>query len=130
MDKVWLVTCGEYSGYFIDKAFTSEAAADAYATHLNKEKFHSRCRVEDFDLDSEFDPERKYWQVEDGPPTTARETGYVPNHNDLGRVRVRQNLEARTKSLYVLITADTEEAAIKIAAEKFAQYKAEKAGIA
>jgi hypothetical protein len=113
-EKVWVVTDGEYSGYHIIGAFSTEAKADEFVSLFGG-------RVEEWDLDPFQKAVRRgvrAWSVrmdEDGDNATATVRGVPEDHP-------RPYFYRRTLSYHYgfwgCVHAKTEKQAIKIANDK------------
>lgn len=68
--KVYIVTAGEYSDYHIDRVFTDQAAAEAYAALRRQSPISMGARVEEYDTDNRVPAQRtvyQCWQRLTGP---------------------------------------------------------------
>lgn len=147
MDKVWIVTKGEYSDYRIVRMFSDKGAAERYAKTFSRTQYGEDASVEEWDVDRDFDPQRIYWRVvtysgghvyagRDGTGISAHRQEDLPEDVVLNLVaddnarhqwtRMRPGYQQWS----VWVQAEEEAKALKIGSDLFAQYKAEKAGIA
>jgi len=123
--KIYVVTQGEYSGDRIITATQDENLANAIAKKFDSEFYHTNIEVYE-DAAIMLKP---CWFVqfdEDGSVKTCFEDSeHADGYHQLNYCSFGNSL--RTLGVHVL--ADNATAAIKIAAEKRAQYLAEKAGV-
>ena len=120
MNKVYIVTSGEYSDYQIDAVFSTEEKAHEYIQQPG-----SDYRIEVFDIDNEVKKETKLWEVgmyyEDftlKKSCIAWSDLYIAD-----TFHVFDDCYGK-KVLYQYIETDSMDRAIKIASERIAQIKA------
>lgn len=133
MDSVWVVTTGMY----IECIFSDEATARQYAASLGGDS----VSVDEYGVDSTFDPSRVYWHVglaeRDGhlwnadryealPP--AVRLNWFERYNTLGREQF-DDYHGGGHLWSGWVQAPTEEAAIKIAQEQLAMTLAQAHGM-
>lgn len=138
MDRVFIVTTGEYSSYQMECAFSTRAKAQQFIDEYDDWAGYEHPRVEALPLDTwQRRVQERYWKVElrdgntdvlgrpVGPTTDVRELTpdyRVPDDIPLGVSLVPWGYE-------VILTAPDAESAVKIAAERVATAKAQRAGI-
>ena len=124
-EKIYVITAGYYSDYHIISATTDYEKAVAL-----KEKFTTRwdeARIEEY-ADADFKLQ-KIWKIHFSPSGNVWDVDYCGSawqFENIDLNNVTSTLEGR---LRVDVVADDEETAVKIAAEKRAQYLAEKMGL-
>lgn len=123
--KIYVVTKGSYSDYHIVAATLDKEKAEAIAKRFS-DKWDD-CDVEEYE-DCEVDT-RPYWNVTfEGSTSNIIDCKLSDmGEYDIGLLNVfRKNIYRES---YVTVAADTEKEAIKIAAEKRAEYLAKKEGV-
>ncbi len=124
----YVVTKGCYSDYHIVAVTTNRGVAEQIANKFGGEYSWGRTCIEEYE-DGEI-MLRPAWMVtfdRSGNAVGCEACEDEYDYEDIGRVIERGRGYDRTICCYV--SADTEEAAIKIAAEKRAMYLAEKNGL-
>ena len=120
--KIYVITEGEYSDYHIITATTDEEAAKALAKKFGAD-------VEEYDDGKKILKMRSLYFIRFDKSGSAKIIRNVTNvsyfYNEIGVCCGRHG-----GGVDVTIEADSEERAIKVAAEKRAKYLAEKEGIA
>ena len=120
MAKIYIVSSGSYSDYYIEAVFSTREKAKEYIDHKGL-----GFEIEEHEMDEPFDKGVKLWEVvldwnkfdvirctthEQAPPYV----GYVLYHRNC----------INRESLEILVRADTVQRAIKAASEKLRQVKA------
>ena len=128
MDKVWIVTSGEYSAYGIDRVFDNEQAAQDF---IDTTRDRDGYAIEEYPVNHAFDRNRVFWMVSmwtNGDKSTMRYEELPP---DVALNAVIEKDVARGIHLWrIWIQADREEKALKIGFDAIAQHRAMQAGIA
>jgi hypothetical protein len=134
--RVWAVSTGSYSDYAIERVFSTRALAEAYKTSLaGRSIFKTDARVEAWDVDSEFDPDKTWFRV-----SIRDDSGEVWNTYDYEELPPGVSLVnffERTPPPYAgipdmwigYVQARDRDHATKIAADLVAMAKAQEAGI-
>lgn len=129
MDKVWIVTEGEYSDYHIERVFLNKDHAEAYAEVRRTGGHHysdDSVKVEEWVVNADRNL-TALWYVNEYrgelDAETVDESWDVPS--DVTSVDDFFSTNLRT-----YVYAPSREHAIKVAAERFAQHRAMEAGIA
>lgn len=120
--EIYIVTCGEYSDYRIDRAFSTRELAEEYIDRKGDD-----YRLEVFDLDEPM-PERKtlLWRVSLDLLTKKVRFCYPAYKNDIrDTMCISTYLCSYTKFLDFYIESDSKKRAIKVASERFGQVLAE-----
>lgn len=123
--KIYVVTKGYYSDYHIITATTDEEVAKKIAKNFNEG--YDKTNIEIFE-DSELYV-NPFWEItfdSDGDVLDMTKTTneyYLDNINQV-------EPSGDGKTMYICVSAENAEHAIKIASEKRAEYEAMKAGIA
>lgn len=120
--KIYIVTCGEYSDYRIDRVFSQKKLADEYLDGKSDD-----YRLEVYDLDEPM-PERKtlLWRISlDLSTKKVRFCDHAYKYDIRDTVRISTCLGSDTKFLEFYIEADSKKRAIKVASERFGQVMAE-----
>lgn len=142
--KLYIVTAGCYSDYHIVGAFESEEKAKLYVEANENDYFDEDMSYREYDtLDDrlmDINDTRKLYSVEFyvNPNTgeivvnKLRSNRLIPGFKDgefqeYGRWDKRRNMHVVVHGIHVL--ADYKEQALKIAQDKYAEYKAQKAEI-
>jgi hypothetical protein len=124
MSTIYVVTQGIYSCYGIVGATTDYEVAKKIADKFSEG--WDECRIEKYE-DGEY-MLRPAWVVYFDKNGNVKECH--PAKNDYEYHKVHQRPERNLRYDFIFgVSADTEEAAIKIAAEKRAQYLAEEMGL-
>ena len=137
MDRVYIVTTGEYSSYEMEAAFSTKARAQQFIDEYDDWAGYEHPRVETLPLDKwQRRTDERFWKVELrdasadhlGRPISAQTEvreltpDYrVPDDIPTGMTRLPWGYE-------VILTAPDAESAVKIAAERVAHAKARTAG--
>lgn len=122
--KIYVVTQGEYSGYGIITATLDKDLAEAIAKKYDSE--FNRTQIEEFE-DAEI-MLKPCWFVRFNQDGTVKISFDDSDHTD-GYRRLNRCIADDSGEVYVHVSAADADSAIKIAAEKRAQYLAEQAGI-
>lgn len=125
---IYLVTKGEYSGYHVVAATTNREVAEKIKDKFSDDYSWGRCQIEEFP-DAEV-MLKNLWNVyfkKNGDVWKCRESDSEYDYHR--KNDIIETIYKRDYDLIVVVEADTEEAAIKIAAEKRAKYLAEKNGL-
>lgn len=135
--KVYVVTAGEYSDYHIERVFTDKSMALAYIEgkgnygnveifDVNEEKHSPLASFTVAYIDGNFyaHEERKNCYIDSTLFRPARPSWF-------GREWTRKYMpKGKQVPMYITdVIADSEEKALKIAQDRWAKFKAEKAGI-
>lgn len=130
--KVYVLTKGEYSDYSIYAVVDDKAKAELLKEALSDE--YDEANIEEYDTeDANIDGYLKcaecYLASQD-ISTDQIEFRKTPRYNSISDSSVweRENNEGKT-ILMTFIYEDRSDYAFKIAADRFAKYKAEKAGL-
>lgn len=136
MDKVWIVTEGSYDDD--DSYYDREIAIVCNSRELAEEFLHVKRKswrtfhIKEMVVQTSADSFAPTWAVEDrtalGRGLTATWVQYFDH--EIGKVWEVDDYKTREKWPAVIVRGKDEWDAIEKAAEKFAQFKAEKAGIA
>lgn len=124
-EKIYVVTQGCYSDYHIVAATLDKTIAEKIAAKFNDP--YDDCRIEEYG-DAEV-MLRPAWEIlfdKAGNVINTYECTSAYDYEDVGKCRERLWGNC---ALNVTVSADDLESAIKIAAEKRAQYLAEKLGL-
>lgn len=119
MNKVYIVTSGEYSDYHIDAVFSTELRAKEYI-----QQHGSDHTIEALTVDEEIKKENKLWEVDmtyDGFAIVSCTLPWGRYQKDTFCIYDRYD-ESRVLTQY--IEADCMDRAIKIASERIVQIKA------
>lgn len=138
MTSVWVVQVGEYSDKYIAGIFSTEKVANDYASTFSSLNYGEQAHVEEYDLNDTFDKGSVYWRVEFLPDSSRFEEGVsTERYEELPEGVVPGAVERQTATYWepgyyqdvVYIQHPDAQVAIKIAADKVAQFRAERAGI-
>lgn len=138
MDKVWVVTKGEYSDYHIVRIFSNQEQAEKYAATFSRTSYGEAARVEEYPLDGSFDRQSIYWHViywhsgwNGKTGRSAKREEELPEKETLNEVvDLQKKHNWNTPHLGVWVQADSEDKAYKIGSDLVTQYLAEQQGIA
>ena len=122
---IYIVTKGKYSDYHVIAATTDRTVAEKIAKKFTGEFVWDECRVEEFP-DAEV-MLRTVWKVyfkRNGDVWSCIESDSEYDYEDVGKIV--DTVYKRDYDMIVKVEADTETDAIKIAAEKRAEYLAAK----
>ena len=125
---IYIVTKGKYSDYHVIAATTNPELAKKIADKFSDDDGWDDCRVEEFP-DAEV-MLKSIWKVyfnKSGDVWTCELSNSEYDYSNLGRVI--DTVYKRNYDLIITVEADDKDSAIKIAAEKRAQYLAEKIGL-
>lgn len=125
--KIYVVTKGEYSDYHIITATTDKELAEKIANKFTGDWDEDEASVEEYE-DAEIYL-KPIWKVkfdEHGNIKKCEKTDYEPDYKIVNEC----NYYCYNREFSIVVEADNEEHAIKIASEKRAEYLARKAGIA
>lgn len=114
MEKVYIVTSGEYSDYHICKVFSTKEKADEYVDARGSE-----YSIEEWEVDKEFDRGARIWEVSmsaDGKEIIFAEPKDLPGYKDCISFAVDYSGEER---LVFYIETDSMTRAVKIASERY-----------
>lgn len=126
---IYIVTYGEYSAYGIVGATTDRAIAEQLARKFNKESWNEECRIEEYpDAEIMLKPAWSVYFDHSGNVASCDPCEYAYQYQEIDQVDERYSYTSPYKFV-IRVLADTQEAAIKIAAEKRAKYLAEKNGL-
>ena len=123
--KIYVVTKGHYSDYHIITATTNEEKAKKIAKNFNDD--YDKTNIEIFE-DSELYA-NPFWEISfdsDGDVMDMRRTNNEYCFDNINQAEPCDD----GKTMYICVSAENAEHAIKIASEKRAEYLAMKAGIA
>ena len=136
--KVYVVTAGTYSDYHIERVFTDESMALAY---IEAQKDNDMC-IETYDVNEEKHNSLTGYTVAciDGKFYTHKHTGdfyyydsrYTEASPHWHGFEWTRELTPKGKKIPLYVTdvvSENEEKALKIAQDRWAKFKAEKAGI-
>lgn len=136
--KVYVVTAGTYSDYHIERVFTDESMALAY---IEAQKDNDMC-IETYDVNEEKHNSLTGYTVAciDGKFYTHKHTGdfyyydsrYTEARPHWHSFEWTRELMPKGKKIPLYVTdvvSENEEKALKIAQDRWAKFKAEKAGI-
>lgn len=126
---IYVVTQGKYSDYHIIAATLDKTLATKIAEKFSDDDGWDDCRVEEYpDAEVMLRPLWCVYFTTSGEVYECRESTSAYDYHHT-RSDVIETVYKRHYDMTVYVQADTEEAAIKIAAEKRAQYLAEKIGL-
>jgi hypothetical protein len=132
MAKVYVVHSGEYSDRRIRAVFTDKAKAEAFQQYADRDN-----AVEEWELDSAEIPEwyqngfRTYMcQAKEDGMVTTDEINVEGDPEQYGGDEVHSYSPYDKGFMWTYCCARSESHAIKIAADRFAKWKAQQAGIA
>ncbi len=128
-EKIYVVTRGDYSDYHIVAATTDHELAKKIAAKFSND--WGECDIEEYD-DAEVMLKPAWYIYFDkaGNVCNTTECDSAYSYNRIGEVQERNSLwYSGNYHIYVVVSADDLESAIKIAAEKRAKYLAEKLGL-
>lgn len=136
--KVYVVTAGTYSDYHIERVFTDKSMALAY---IEAQKDNDMC-IETYEANEEKHNSLTGYTVAciDGKFYVHKRTGdfyyyqsrYTEAHTHWNGFEWTRKLIPSGKKIPLYVTdvvAESEEKALKIAQDRWAKFKAEKAGI-
>lgn len=132
---VWAVSSGKYSDYGIDRVFSTRHIAETYITAREERDEFWRGRVEEWPVDTEFDPGLACYTVmihhrtgESWVECVDYEESWYQSHT---RYVEDFWMPDRGKQPWwrVVVWARSEDEALKIAADRVAMAKAHNAGI-
>ena len=128
-ERVWIVETGEYSGRKIERVFSNQAQANAFADTFSRKYYGSGAQVWEWPVDDDFSGDTIYWNVNYWPPNhpTVEREDALPEYSGLNCVEMRRDGGQYGYSVWV--RAQREDDAIKAAAELFARARADMAGI-
>ena len=136
MDKVYIVTQGEYSDYHINTVFTDPHDAEVYCAVHNgcQVGIYGDYRVEEFEIGKiQYQPDKKigYWFSFEENGTLDEILHFMPK---VGKSCIVPNVvkakRLGNETLYTVgVMATSMEQAEKIAQDLIAKYKAEKEGV-
>jgi hypothetical protein len=125
--KIYVVTQGEYSDYHIITATTDKSVAEAVAKKFNSDSY---CKpiIETYnDAETMLKPCWYVWFEPSG--SVSQVWNESDNYYAYGDIGTCDTPRLCYDKMRVTVSADTEEAAIKIAAEIRAKYLAQKEGL-
>lgn len=116
MNKVYVVTAGCYSDYHIVAVFSTKEKAEEYIAYHG-----TNYRMEEYDLDEEFEREESVWCVSiDMRDGTASTFKYDCDTVDVNTCNIE---ECGQRTIYFYVRADKSERAVKIAYENLGAIK-------
>lgn len=127
--KIYVVTQGRYSDYHIITATTNEEEAKKIAAKFDKDGW-DKTYVEEYDDEQNVVYERPLWNViflTTGDVDTVKLAEFDFEYEEAKDGPVVKCLW--NDRIQVYVSADTSEAAVKIAAEQRAMYLAQKEGL-
>jgi hypothetical protein len=125
--KIYVVTQGEYSDYHIITATTDKSVAEAVAKKF-KDSSYCEAAVEEYeDAEIMLKPCWVIWFKQDGSVDEAENASDC--YYTYGEIGQCHRPKFRPDLLRVIVSADNEAAAIKIAAERRAKFLAEEEGL-
>lgn len=126
-EKIYVVTQGEYSDYHIVAATTDYELAKKIAAKFS-DTYHD-CEIEEYiDAEIMIGPAWIIYFDKAGNVESTRECDCAYDYSHIGKV-YENNIYWGRPGIWVYVSADNLESAIKIAAEKHAKYLAEKLGL-
>lgn len=136
MSKVYIVTSGDYSSYRILAVFSTRKMAKAYCDLYNRAGHYNKADYEPWDLDGEQELVQSgglWWTVAfDGGGDVINSYASVEKKGAEVSMKDKYYLIGRSPSNALVVTgivAPDKESAIKVAAERRAQFLAEREGI-
>ena len=124
-DKYYVVTQGEYSDYHIVAVTSDREIAEKIAAKFTGRSYYDECRIEEYgDAEVMLKPAWLVYFDKNGNVDGTRECDSAYDYENIGIVR-EYNRCFGVGDIIVTVSADAKESAIKIAAEKRAQYLAE-----
>ena len=126
MNKVYIVTSGEYSDYQIDAVFSTEEKAREYI-----QQHGSDYRIEVFDIDEEVKKGKKIWRVEMRFDNFKVSECLAGLFGEGWGYHMKDTFEyildwEKIEYIRLYLEADSMDRAIKIASERIVQIKANK----
>lgn len=137
MDRVYIVTTGEYSGYGMEAAFSTRAKAQQFIDEYDDWAGYEHPRVEELPFDKwQRRTDERFWKVEVRGSNTDHLGRPIAAATEVRELtpdyRVPDDIPTGIALLpwgyEVILTAPDAEAAVKIAAERVAVAKAQTAG--
>jgi hypothetical protein len=126
-EKIYVVTKGDYSDYHIVAATLDKNVAAAIAEKFDG--WHDECRIEEYcDAEIMLKPAWIIYFDRSGNVESTTECDSSYQYSQIGEVHENNSIYG-FYHIYVTVSADDLESAIKIAAEKRAKYLAEKLGL-
>jgi len=119
MDKVYIVTQGQYSAYHICAVWDTEQKAQAYINAFNEEEICDKMKIEEYDLNHEDYSGKKFYEVR------MKRNGDVVDIEQKTSHCYNEKDEICRDILICHIIAKDEKHAIKIVNERRAQLIAE-----
>lgn len=129
--KIYVVTKGEYSDYHILTATTDKDLAEAIRTKFYTGNSWDECRIEEYENADIY--MKDVYCVRFNQIGNVYEVEKADSSYDYAWEKINTFVKIANPSVvwdgYIYVQADTQEAAIKIASEKRAEFLARKAGI-
>lgn len=128
-EKIYVVTQGDYSDYHIVAVTLDHNIAEKIAAKFSND--WGDCRIEEYgDAEVMLKPAWYIYFDKAGNVCDTTECDSSYGYSRIGEVYENNGLYySRSYHIYVVVSADDLESAIKIAAEKRAKYLAEKLGL-
>lgn len=135
--KIYIVTCGEYSDYYVLAAFLDKSKAESFVKKYNRpDGYYDRAEIEEyeegvpFDFNSHDIYEVRFYEGTDRvPDVTKTELNDSFWYQNIPRVVAPSSPYISSWSHLVTVAAKDEEHAFKIACDTLAKWKAEKEGL-
>lgn len=126
-ETIYVVTQGDYSDYHIVSATTDHELAKKIAAKFDDG--YEDCRIEEYgDAEIMIRPAWVIYFDKTGNVETTLECDCAYDYSNIGKVYENNTYWGQPR-IWVYVSADSLESAIKIAAEKRAKYLAEKLGL-
>ena len=123
-EKIYVVTKGDYSDYHIVAATLDKDVAEKIAAKFDG--WHDECRIEEYcDAEIMLKPAWIIYFDRSGNVESTTECDSSYEYSQIGEVHENNHVYS-FYHMYVTVSADDLDSAIKIAAEKRAKYLAEK----
>lgn len=129
-DKIYVVTQGSYSDYHVVAVTMDHDIAEKIVAKFSNS--WGECRIEEYgDAEAILKPAWYIYFDKDGNVCDTVECDSDYGYSRIGEVCEKKNnyYFGRNYHIYVVVSADDLDSAVKIAAEKRAQYLARKLGL-
>ena len=116
--KIYIVTSGEYSDYFINAVFSTKEKAEEYI-----QQHGTDYRIEEYVVDEEIKKENKLWHIAFDIKNNNLQSAHSHTMNDFN-IKYRDTCQLQYSvsnglSIVFSLEADTMDRAIKVAKERY-----------